>query len=103
MGRSNQYACEVCGFRALVSGGADRGFFVRTQTMFCADCKTLADVVTDRTYDPTHPCSPLKDEELSRVCPRCSGRELKAWNDGDGCPLCGADKLINGGALELWD
>jgi ribosomal protein S27AE len=46
MGRSYWFECGRCGYRAKVSGSADRGkdFFI--QTILCRDCKRLYDAVT---------------------------------------------------------
>jgi hypothetical protein len=45
MGRSFWFECVKCGYRAKVSGGADRGLDVFVQTIFCRDCKELYDAV----------------------------------------------------------
>ncbi len=47
MGRTFLFECNRCGYRAKVSGGADRGFHFAVQTIQCADCKELYDAVTD--------------------------------------------------------
>jgi hypothetical protein len=46
MGRSYWFECSKCGYRAKVSGGADRGFHFYVQTIACGDCKQLYDAVT---------------------------------------------------------
>ena len=45
MGRTYLFECSKCGYRARVSGGADRGRHVVVQTILCADCKELYDAV----------------------------------------------------------
>jgi len=45
MGRSYSFECTRCGFRAKVSGGADRGLNFFVQTILCRDCKELYDAV----------------------------------------------------------
>jgi len=45
MGRSYWFDCSKCGYRAKVSGGADRGLHFFVQTVACADCRQLHDVV----------------------------------------------------------
>jgi hypothetical protein len=45
MGRSCLFECSRCGYRAKVSGGADRGFAFFVQTILCRDCKALYDAV----------------------------------------------------------
>jgi hypothetical protein len=46
MGRSYWFECSRCGFRAKVSGRADRGLNFFVQTIVCRDCKQLYDAVT---------------------------------------------------------
>ena len=46
MGRSYNFECSKCGYRAVVSGRADRGLNVAVQTIVCRDCKQLLDAVT---------------------------------------------------------
>jgi len=45
MGRSYWFECSKCGYRAKVSGGADRGLHFFVQTVACNDCKQLYDAV----------------------------------------------------------
>jgi rRNA maturation protein Nop10 len=45
MGRSYLFECPKCGYRAKVSGGADRGFGFFVQTILCRDCNALHDAV----------------------------------------------------------
>ena len=46
MGRSYWFECPRCGYRAKVSGRADRGLNLFVQTIQCRDCKELYDAVT---------------------------------------------------------
>ena len=46
MGRSYWFECPRCGYRANVSGRADRGWNLFVQTILCRDCKELYDAVT---------------------------------------------------------
>jgi hypothetical protein len=46
MGRSYWFECSKCGYRAKVSGRADRGLEFFIQTVSCQDCKSLYDIVT---------------------------------------------------------
>jgi hypothetical protein len=46
MGRSYWFECSKCGYRAAVSGGADRGLNFFAQTILCLDCKQLFDALT---------------------------------------------------------
>ncbi len=45
MGRSYWFECPKCGYRAKVSGRADRGLRFAVQTILCCDCKELYDAV----------------------------------------------------------
>ena len=47
MGRTNLFECPKCGYRAKVSGGADRGYHFAVQTIVCRECKELHDAVTE--------------------------------------------------------
>ena len=46
MGRSYWFECPKCGYRAKVSGRADRGLTFFVQTILCRDCNELYDAVT---------------------------------------------------------
>ena len=46
MGRSYWFECSKCGYRAKVSGRAERGVSFAVQTILCRDCKQLFDAVT---------------------------------------------------------
>jgi hypothetical protein len=46
MGRTFQFECPHCQYRAAVSGGADRGVNCAVQTIVCRDCHRLFDVLT---------------------------------------------------------
>ena len=46
MGKTHWFECSKCGYRAKVSGGADRGVAFFVQTIHCRDCKELHDAVT---------------------------------------------------------
>lgn len=47
MGRTYLFECSKCGYRATVSGGADRGLHFAVQTILCTECKKLYDAVTE--------------------------------------------------------
>lgn len=63
MGRLFWFECSRCGYRATVSGGADRGLNFFTQTVACFDCKRLYDVVTRLRV----PQELLADSKLKRL------------------------------------
>jgi hypothetical protein len=45
MGRSYWFECPKCGYRAKVSGRADRGLGFFVQTILCRDCRELHEAV----------------------------------------------------------
>jgi hypothetical protein len=45
MGRGYHFECSKCGYRAIVSGRADRGLNLTVQTVVCRDCRKLYDAV----------------------------------------------------------
>lgn len=47
VGRTYLFECSRCGYRAKVSGGAERGFHFAVQPISCCECKELYDAVTD--------------------------------------------------------
>jgi hypothetical protein len=60
MGRSFWFECSRCGYRATVSGGADRGRDLFVQTIHCRDCRKLYDAVTRlRVSEPAPPLGGL--------------------------------------------
>ena len=46
VGRTYQFECPYCQYRAKVSGGADSGVHCEVQTVVCRDCRELIDVFT---------------------------------------------------------
>src|SRR5262249_29958690 len=57
VGRSYWFECGKCGFRAKVSGRADRGLNFAVQTIHCRDCKSLYDtVIRLRVPDALNEC-----------------------------------------------
>lgn len=106
MGQSNAYHCKNCDLDAVVSGGDDRGFYIATRTMFCAQCKALYDVLLGNTNDSSHPIPESRrvSPEAVGKCPKCRGAELTPWRSGEPCPRCGGalEKDVFGPG-KLWD
>ena len=98
MGQHFQFRCEHCSYEAVVSGGPDLGMMSRTQTITCAKCKELADVVTSE--EPWNSRAP----KLPPRCPRrrTAKHPVKRWTAGGPCPRCGA-ALQKGELVALWD
>ena len=99
MGSLYQFTCK-CGYETQVSGGPEMGFMVKTQTMTCADCQQLVDVITG----PPLPNMPL-DEDLNNSigkCPQSSRTNINIWPDTRPCPKCG-ETMQQGDLGVLWD
>lgn len=62
MGRSYWFECSRCGYKATVSGRADRGLNFFIQTILCADCKQLYDAVTQLKVPDERPL----DSQMNR-------------------------------------
>ena len=59
MGRTHWFECGKCGYRARVSGRADRGLNFFVQTIVCRDCRQLYDAITRiRLPDPLRAPNP---------------------------------------------
>jgi len=99
MGQHFQFRCDACAYEAEVSGGPDCGFTFATQTIACAKCKQLFDVVTSNTpWKTDAPASPLR-------CPRSRGstHRVTPWSGGDPCPRCSGSTRVTGEAIVMWD
>ena len=96
MGERFGFRCDACAYEVTVPGGPDLGMGVATQTVACAKCKSLFDVVTSENPGRVDaPSVPLR-------CPRRRAHRVTAWNGGDPCPRChGAMRPTD--VLELWD
>lgn len=121
MGRTYLFECSKCGYRARVSGGADRGRHVLVQTILCADCKELYDGVIAfkpsfrRDVDLKKP--PRFMTLLNRLpprgvrpwirfklaCPASLRHRFRLWKHPDKCPKCGT--FLDPGAIPFrrWD
>jgi hypothetical protein len=101
MGRRYKFRCRQCQHTANVSGGEDRGRAVKTQTMWCEDCKSLKDVIVGRLASP----EPLEDDEWESSqaqCSSCGSDALRPWARGEPCPNCGGT-IEDRGVFMLWD
>jgi len=121
MGRIYLFECSKCGYRARVSGGADRGRHVAIQTIFCADCKELYDAVIEfrpssqRETNPKTaprfaallnrlpPRGGRRWVKLKPACPTSVRHRIRLWKPPDKCPRCGA--FLESGAIPFrrWD
>ena len=108
MGRTYLFECSRCGYRARVSGSADRGRHVVVQTILCDECKELYDAVIafkPSAYWDFHPkTSPRFAALLNRLpprnvrqwvrwklaCPISQRHRIRLWKQPDKCPKCGA-------------
>jgi hypothetical protein len=61
MGRTFQFECPWCQYRAQLSGGADSGTHCEVQTIVCRDCRELYDVPTRiRRRQPEKDAPPVR-------------------------------------------
>ena len=103
MGARYSFRCEACGHSAEVSGGKDAGMIAEVETMTCADCQELVDVLTatapmDSAFGRERPL--LKERRLR--CPECHGRRVTPWPESRPCPKCGG-RMEPGDLVMLWD
>lgn len=98
MGTRREFACPGCGYRAVVSGGDDSGFFYATRTVVCSRCAEVADVISSETpWDPGSTAS-----YCFLRCPTCDGM-VRPWRDR-ACPRCGRRMEPDAaGAVVHWD
>jgi len=126
MGRTYQFECPYCFYRAKVSGGADSGIHCEVQTVVCRDCRALLDVFTKVRrrvgvaavikfpgfFRPEIPPVILYDgtdghglvwENYQPTCPVESKHHVETWTNPGRCPRCGTFLEKNGRPFRLWD
>ena len=127
MGKTYQFECELCQYRAKVSGGADGGIHCEVQTVVCLDCRELYDVFTrlqraedsagDRPvkfpgfFRPEIPPVILSGlagrrlvwQEFKPACPVEPKHRVELWRSPGRCPRCGNFIEKNGIPFRLWD
>ena len=111
MGFSQSYRCNHCGLGATVSGGADIGFYARTQTRYCAVCETLVDICTELWCEDLLPellpaerlKETLDSESQMEKCHHCGTIAETIWLAGHPCPRCGGEVIATGEELLDWD
>jgi hypothetical protein len=87
VGGQYRYKCMNCGYSAVVGGGPDIGFTVKTQTGYCSTCQKLVDYVTE-VWSPD---GETEKRVIIGACPFCRNNVQHDWNDGDPCPRCGGE------------
>lgn len=126
MGRTYQFECPYCQYRAKVSGGADGGLHCEVQTVVCRDCRELLDVFTKLRrlagpeprikfpgfFRPEVPPAVLHDasgkrrliwEKFTPACPVSAQHTVEPWNYPGRCPRCGNSMDKNGIPYRYWD
>lgn len=120
MGRMYFFECSECGYRARVSGGADRGEHITVQTISCANCKALYDAVIEfeasrNGNDPKTapsfavlsnrlpPRGARKWIKLKLACPVLPSHYVRVWKQPDKCPKCGMFLGSSGKPFRIWD
>jgi hypothetical protein len=121
MGRTYLFECSKCGYRARVSGSADRGRYISVQTILCADCKELYDAViaykpSSRLETPSRfppkfsvllnrlpPRGARRWLKLKPACPVSVRHRIRPWKQPDKCPKCGTFLDPSAMPFRLWD
>jgi Zn finger protein HypA/HybF involved in hydrogenase expression len=103
VGTTHRFVCETCSHAFDSSDGEDSGFLACVQSMTCADCEDVVDVITGTT-----PAVPAEVEvELRRRvgrCPLCDAADLIEWDSSKPCPKCGGRVAVDPeGPTTLWD
>lgn len=122
MGKTYAFECELCHYRANISGDADSGVDCEVQTVVCHDCRELFDVFTKvrRQAAPVGKFKPKLPEvppaalpgsvahadgwhEFAPACPVNSKHFVAPWKDPGRCPRCGNFMEKNGLPFRVWD
>ena len=126
VGKTYQFECSLCHYRAKVSGGADSGVHCVVQTVVCRDCRALMDVFTKVRrregvdekikfpgfFRPEIPPVILRDvlakerlvwQKFLLACLVGPKHKVEAWNDPGRCPRCGNFMEKNGFPTKIWD
>ena len=93
VGAQLKVACPGCGYGAMVAGGYSLMMSAQTQTVSCASCRELTDVVT-RSFELGNFPPPRDggDEVAPEAPPQCredKSHEVSLWEAGGPCPRCG--------------
>ena len=95
MGTKSLFRCIKCQYEAKVSGGKDCGFHAEIETMICANCRALVDVLV--SLDGKTSSSDIG------LCPECSARNVKSWDSmNKPCPRCDGS-MEQGPVIMMWD
>jgi hypothetical protein len=120
MGRTYLFECFRCGYRARVSGGADRGEHFAVRTVACADCKALYDAVTEfkahkpggdfkvappfaAAFNRLPPRKTRERQKFNPACPVSPTHRVRTWNWPGKCPKCGMFMEWDGLPFRIWD
>ncbi len=122
MGMTATYKCQSCGLSAKVSGGRDVGKYASTQTVWCAHCREIQDVMVRHQAGFGRRCkfcdampnirrAPDTDIDKAIVlhddtprCFTCGTQRLQAWNSKDPCPACSGEIAMDQDAgIVMWE
>jgi Zn finger protein HypA/HybF involved in hydrogenase expression len=101
MGTTYLFQCDVCGYKAELSGGRDSGFVALLQTMTCQKCNELVDVIIG-AYGKEGKTENVEINKALGLCPKCKGSNVDRWDERKSCPKCDG-KMIRGEVASLWD
>jgi hypothetical protein len=133
MGRTYQFICTQCQYRALISGGADSGLDCEVQTIHCRECRELMDVHTrvrrivgqgksarkfsaftrpeippvilrESLFNPK-PAGPRDFvwEKVRLACPVSARHIVEPWKHPGRCPRCHAFMEQEGLPFRIWE
>jgi hypothetical protein len=133
MGRTFQFNCTQCQYRARISGGADSGLNCEVQTILCRECRELFDVFTRVRRLVGHkefagnfptftrleiPPVILRDslfatkraeprqfewQKMKLACPAVPKHFVEAWKHPGHCPRCYAFMEQEGLPFRVWE
>ncbi len=124
VGKTYQFECLLCHYRAKICGGADSGIHCEVQTVMCRDCRELMDVFTKvrrrvaekikfpAFFRPEIPPVNLRGgaadgqlvwQMLKIACPVSAKHFVEVWNNPGRCPRCGNFMEKNGFPNRIWD
>src|SRR6185295_18231222 len=108
MARIYLFDCGKCGYQSRVVGGLAEALDITSQTIQCAECRSLHDAViavrVPQSASAYLTAPPLEDvmnrlESIDRsamrweyfelACPVSPDHKVKEWHQPGKCPLCG--------------
>lgn len=83
-----EFLCKNCGYQVNSPGGKSGTMLSEIESMLCADCKIISNVVTGFCNQEWRPPDEKSKAELGH-CTECKGTHLVSWTKPYPCPKCG--------------